>query len=98
MSARVTGRAKTCNRGARLWHAAAAAWLSGADPETNLKIYAAVNSKGGAGKSSMLIAFASALHQQGKNVRILDLDSQETLSGLVESGITDWSRSPPMNF
>ncbi len=57
-----------------------AAWLSGADPETKLKIYAAVNSKGGAGKSSMLVAFASALHHQGKRVRILDLDSQGTLS------------------
>lgn len=57
-----------------------AAWLSGADPETKLKIYAAVNSKGGAGKSSMLVAFASALHHQGKRVRILDLDSQCTLS------------------
>ena len=57
-----------------------AAWLSGVDPETKLKIYAAVNSKGGAGKSSMLVAFASALHHQGKRVRILDLDSQGTLS------------------
>ncbi|MFA3918830.1 ParA family protein [Ruegeria sp. 2012CJ15-1] len=45
-----------------------------------MKIYAAVNSKGGAGKSSMLVAFASALHHQGKRVRILDLDSQGTLS------------------
>jgi hypothetical protein len=45
-----------------------------------VKIYAAVNSKGGAGKSSMLVAFASALHHQGKRVRILDLDSQGTLS------------------
>lgn len=57
-----------------------AAWLAGADPETILKIYAAVNSKGGAGKSSMLIAFASALHHQGKRVRILDLDAQGTLA------------------
>ena len=56
------------------------AWRSGADPETNVKIYAAVNSKGGAGKSFMLVAFASALHHQGKRVRILDLDSQGTLS------------------
>lgn len=61
-----------------------AAWLSGADPETVLKIYAAVNSKGGAGKSSMLIAFASALHHKGKRVRILDLDSQGTLSGWLD--------------
>ncbi|MEX0278581.1 MAG: ParA family protein [Ruegeria sp.] len=57
-----------------------AAWLSGEYPETKLKIYAAVNSKGGAGKSSMLVAFASALHHQGKRVRVLDLDSQSTLS------------------
>ncbi|MEP3332227.1 ParA family protein [Sedimentitalea sp.] len=49
-----------------------------------MKIYAAVNSKGGAGKSSMLIAFASALHHQGKRVRILDLDSQGTLSGWLD--------------
>ncbi len=28
----------------------------------------------------MLVAFASALHHQGKRVRILDLDSQGTLS------------------
>ena len=58
-----------------------AAWFPGEDPETALKIYAAVNSKGGAGKSSMLIAFASALHHQGKTVRILDLDPQGTLAG-----------------
>lgn len=49
-----------------------------------MKIYAAVNSKGGAGKSSMLIAFASALHHRGKRVRILDLDPQGTLSGWLD--------------
>lgn len=32
----------------------------------------------------MLIAFASALHHQGKRVRVLDLDSQGTLSGWLD--------------
>ena len=32
----------------------------------------------------MLIAFASALHHKGKRVRILDLDSQGTLSGWLD--------------
>ncbi len=44
-----------------------------------MKIYAAVNSKGGAGKSSILVAFASTMHHQGKRVCILDLDSPGAL-------------------
>lgn len=45
-----------------------------------MNIIAAANSKGGAGKSILIIAIASALHHAGKRVRIIDLDPQETLA------------------
>lgn len=49
-----------------------------------MKIITAANSKGGAGKSIMMAAFASVLHHEGKRVRAIDLDPQGTFASWLE--------------
>jgi len=43
-------------------------------------IIATTNSKGGVGKSTIAVHLAAWLHQQGKNVIVIDCDTQQSCS------------------
>lgn len=52
-----------------------------------MKIVALLNEKGGAGKSTVAINLACALHRQGRNVVLIDSDPQGT--------VRDWREASP---
>lgn len=50
-----------------------------------MKFVVVANSKGGVGKSLLVIGMASALHRAGYRVRVIDLDEQGTLAEWFEA-------------
>ena len=52
-------------------------------PFPNVKTLAFVSGKGGVGKTSLTFLLGAALEQAGRRVQFLDLDPQESLSGLI---------------
>lgn len=54
-----------------------------------MKVIAFLNEKGGTGKSTVAINFATALHRQGKKTVLLDADPQATARDWRESAAVD---------
>lgn len=60
-----------------------------------MKVIAFLNEKGGTGKSTVAINFATALHRQGKKTVLLDADPQATARDWRESAAVD-ANVPPV--
>lgn len=60
-----------------------------------MKLIVVANSKGGSGKSLLVIGMASALHRAGKTVRLIDLDEQGTVSGWFDPNDQGIYQVPP---
>ncbi|WP_282610881.1 ParA family protein [Pelagibius sp. Alg239-R121] len=60
-----------------------------------MKLIVVANSKGGAGKSLLVIGIASALHRAGKRVRVVDLDEQGTVARWFKADTSNAYPTPP---